>query len=81
MRQTRTNCAGTLTLYCHFPSEYFSILFSLLFIWNATELAIILFCGRRKNSCCYEKFVKEDMRNFLQQKMFKMMRHSGDHQF
>ena len=47
-----------------------SIFFSLVFIWNAVELAIILFCGRKlENSCLCDKFVKEEMRAILNEKV------------
>ena len=47
-----------------------SIVFSLVFIWNASELAIILCCGRRlENSCLCEKIVKDEMRTILNEKI------------
>jgi len=47
-----------------------SIFFSLVFLWNAVELGIILCCGRRlENSCLCEKFVKEEMRAILNEKV------------
>ena len=47
-----------------------SIFFSLVFLWNAVELGIILCCGRRlENSCLCEKFVKEEMREILNEKV------------
>ena len=48
-----------------------SIIFSLVFIWNATELGIILCCGRKlEDSCLCEKIVKEEMRVILNEKVW-----------
>ena len=43
-----------------------SIVFSLVFIWDAVELGVILCCGRKlEDSCFCEKIVKEEMRTLL----------------
>ena len=47
-----------------------SIVFSLVFIWNAVELGIVLACGQKlEDSCLYEKVVKEELRTILQEKV------------
>ena len=47
-----------------------SIVFSLVFIWNAVELGIVLACGRKlEDSCLCEKVVKEELRTILQEKV------------
>merc|ERR1711973_151228 len=47
-----------------------SVIFSLVFIWNAMEIGIILCCGRRmENSCLAEKIVKDEMRVILNEKL------------
>lgn len=47
-----------------------SAVFSLLFIWNAVELGILLCCGRRhsKNYCCLDKIVRDEMIDILESK-------------
>ncbi len=44
----------------------FSIVFSLVFIWNAVELGILLFCGQR-DFCFLDKYVKNEMKSVLVQ--------------
>ena len=47
-----------------------SIVFSLVFIWNAVELGVILCCGRKlEDSCLCEKIVKEEMRTLISSKV------------
>ena len=49
-----------------------SIVFSLVFIWNAVELGVILCCGRKlEDSCLCEKIVKEEMRTLMSSKAWK----------
>ena len=42
-----------------------SIFFSLVFLWQAVELGIILFCGRSKSKSAYEHYVKKQMRQIV----------------
>ena len=42
-----------------------SIFFSLVFLWQAVDLGIILFCGRTKSKNAYEHYVKKQMRQIV----------------
>ena len=44
-----------------------SVIFSTVFVWNATELAILLFCGRQpQDLTIIDHFVKQEMRQVLE---------------
>ena len=42
-----------------------SIFSSLVFLWQAVDLGIILFCGRTKSKNAYEHYVKKQMRQIV----------------
>ena len=42
-----------------------SIFSSLIFLWQAVDLGIILFCGRTKSKNPYEHYVKKQMRQIV----------------
>ena len=44
-----------------------AIIFSLVFVWNAVDIAITLFCGRKpQDSCYYDHLVKKELRSIVQ---------------
>ena len=45
-----------------------SIVFSLVFLWLAVDLGIILFHGRKRSRTSYERFVKNQMRAVVGEK-------------
>ena len=43
-----------------------AIIFSLVFVWNAVDIAIILLCGRKpQDSCYYVHLVKKELRSIV----------------
>ena len=63
----QNNEAKSALLEVSFVVGIISVIFSTVFVWNATELAILLFCGRQpQDLTIIDHFVKQEMRQVLE---------------